>query len=71
MSLRTTPSATKETLFTLAFGHEAMIPSEIEVNILRVSMYDANDNDEIIGVNLNLIDGIRNEAQVRAATRCQ
>lgn len=61
--LRTTSnSATKETLFTLVFEHEAMILAEIRVSTLRVSRYAAGDNDERLRVELDLIDEIRDEA---------
>lgn len=71
-ALRTTPkSSTKETPFTLAFGHEDVISVEIDVNTLRVFGYDADDNDERLKADLNLLDEIKDEPQVRAIARRQ
>lgn len=70
--LRTMPnSSTKETPFTLAYGQEAVIPAEMGVNTLRVSQYCNSDNGDKIQLNLDLIDEIREDAQVMAAARRQ
>lgn len=55
--------------FTLAFGHEAVIPDVFGVNTLRVSGYDADANDERLMVDLDLLDNMRDEDQVRVTTR--
>lgn len=71
-ALRTTHNfATKDTPITLAFGHEALIPAKIGVNTLKVFRYDTDDNDERLKENLDLIEEIRDKAQVRATTRRQ
>lgn len=71
-ALRTTPnSATKETPFTLAFGQEAVILAKMSVNTLRVSQYNHGDNGEKILSNLDLIEEVKENAQVMAAARRQ
>lgn len=64
-------SAIKNMHFTLAFEHEAVIPTEIGVNTLKVFEYNADDNDERLKLDLEMIDYIRDEAQVRAAMKRQ
>lgn len=63
--------ATKKMSFTLALEHEAVIPTEIGVNTLRVSKYEAGNNDKRFRLNLDFINEIRYETPVRAMTRRQ
>ena len=45
--LRTTPSnATGQSSFTLVYGSEAMLPTEIELNSLRVQLYNEQNSDD-------------------------
>lgn len=72
MAVKTTPnSTTKETPFTLAFGHEAVIPAEIDVNTLRVFHFTTDDNSERLREDLDFIKEIKDEAQMRALVRHQ
>lgn len=61
--LRTTPNfTTKETSFTLAFRHKAIILAKIGVNTLKISRYNTDDNNERLRINLDMINEIREEA---------
>lgn len=52
----TTRVATGETLFSLAFGSEAVIPVEIRLPTRRVENFDQQANDEALLLNLDLIE---------------
>ncbi|XP_021603076.1 uncharacterized protein LOC110608172 [Manihot esculenta] len=67
-ALRTTPkTSTKETPFALAFGTEAVVPIELQVPTLRVQFNDENANSDKLRSNLDALEEIREEAQVRTA----
>ncbi|XP_076955530.1 uncharacterized protein LOC143630377 [Bidens hawaiensis] len=56
-------SSNSETLFSLTYGTEAMIPSEIGVSSARMLMND--DNDKELRMNLNLLEERRELALIR------
>ena len=62
---RTTPRrSTGETLFSMAYGTEAVIPLEIGFLTLRTSSFNLRDNDEQLTKNLDLIEEKRENAMV-------
>ena len=54
---------TGETPFKLAYGSEAIIPAEVHMANHRVTMYQDKDNEEQLRLNLDLIDGVRTNAE--------
>ncbi|XP_071907810.1 uncharacterized protein [Coffea arabica] len=65
---RTTPrTATQETPFALTYGAEAVIPAEIGVPSCRVQNFIAQDNEEELRLNLDLLEVRREEAAIRMA----
>ncbi|XP_071927641.1 uncharacterized protein [Coffea arabica] len=65
---RTTPrTATQETPFILTYGVEAVIPAEVGVPSGRVQHFVAQDNDEEMRLNLDLVEHRREEAAIRMA----
>ncbi|XP_071912192.1 uncharacterized protein [Coffea arabica] len=65
---RTTPrTATQETPFVLTYGVEAVIPAEVGVPSGRVQHFVAQDNDEEMRLNLDLVEHRREEATIRMA----
>ena len=67
-AIRTTPqSSTGETPYSLAFGSEAVIPTETHVPTRRVSYYSPGDNEEELRGCLEEIEERRDQARVRAA----
>ncbi|XP_021616631.1 uncharacterized protein LOC110617941 [Manihot esculenta] len=65
-AFRTAPRAsTKETPFALAFGTEAVVPIELQVPIHRVQSNDENANSDKLRSNLDALEEVREEAQVR------
>nr|XP_023919009.1 uncharacterized protein LOC112030565 [Quercus suber] len=64
---RTTPRwSTGETLFSMTYGAEAMIPLETGFPTLRTSIFTPEANDELLKKNLDLIDERRENAMVEA-----
>ena len=57
----------EETPFKLAYGSEAIIPAEVHMANHRVTMYQDKDNEEQLRLNLDLIDGVRTDADERTA----
>lgn len=55
------------TPFSLPYGSEAVIPVEMEVPSHRVIYYDPKTNAIILAESLDLLDGKREEADLRAA----
>ena len=51
--------------FKLAYGSEAVIPTEVHMANHRVTMYQDKDNEEQLCLNLNLIDKVRTDADER------
>ena len=52
----TCKSATQETLFALAFGDEAVAPVEVVLKSPRVEFASAENNEEILRLNLDLLE---------------
>ena len=69
-AIRTTAhSGTRDTLFNLEFGSDAVIPVEIGINSMRVLHFDAEQNNANLRANLDLLEKIREEANVKTAAR--
>ena len=56
-----------ETPFKLAYGSETVIPIKVHMANHRVMMYQDKDNEEQLGLNLDLIDEVRTDAKERTA----
>ena len=56
---------TGETPFKLTYRSEAVIPAEVHMANHRVMMYRDKDNEEQLGLNLDLIDEVRTDAEHR------
>lgn len=69
--LTTLNSRTKNTLFSLTFGHKTVIPTEIGPKTLRVSHYFKEANEQTLRKDLDLIEERRAEASIKAAVRKQ
>ncbi|KAK2997261.1 hypothetical protein RJ639_025909 [Escallonia herrerae] len=63
----TTRTSTGETLFSLSFGTDALIPVEIGLPSLRVVTDDPVQNEEDLRANLDLLDERREQEAVRLA----
>ena len=65
---RTTPRrSTGETLFSMAYGTEAVIPLEIGFPTSRTNSFNPRDNDEQLAKSLDLIKEKRENAMVQLA----
>jgi len=62
----TEQSGTHETLFSLVYGCDAMIPVEIQESSSRLQNFVAEDSNEERRLNLDLLDEVREEARVKA-----
>lgn len=60
-------TAAGETPFALAFGHEAVVPMEIEISTYRTKHFDEKQNNDQIYLNLDLLSEKREVASKRAA----
>ena len=63
-------TATGETPFALAFGHEALIPAEIGVGTHQTEYFNEEQNNEQIYISLDLLEEKRKGASQRVA-QCQ
>ena len=63
----TVRTPTGETPFKLAYGNEAVIPTEVHMANHRVVKYQDEDNEEQLCLNLDLIDEVRMNAKQRTA----
>ena len=54
-----------ETPFKLAYGSEAVIPTEVHIARHRVKRYPDKDNEEQLRLNLDLIDEVRIDEKQR------
>ena len=54
-----------ETPFKLAYGSETVIPVEVHMTSYRVRKYQAEENEEQLRLNLNLMDEVRMDAEQR------
>ena len=52
----TARQSTRETPFAMTYGAEAVIPLEVNFPALRTSSFTSDNNDELLGKNLDLID---------------
>ena len=62
----TRKSATQETLFSLAFGAEAVAPVEVGLKSPRVKFINAEHNEEILRLNLDFLEEKREQVLRRA-----
>ena len=62
-------SRIRDTPFNFTFGADAVIPVKIGINSLRVAFCDLEQNKANLRANLDLLEEIREEASVKAATR--
>ena len=66
-SYHTTPqTSTMETPFSLVYGSDAMIPVEIHESSPRFQNFVAEESNEEMRVNLDLLDEAREEARIKA-----
>ena len=66
---RTTPmNATGQTPFSLVFGAEAVIPTEMVIPTARTSARDPKENATILAQDLDTIEEIRDLARIRMAS---
>ena len=54
-------------LFGLAYGSEAIIPTEVGLTSYRVRNHDESKNDKAIRLQLDLVDEVRATAKQRLA----
>ncbi|KAL5835927.1 hypothetical protein ACOSQ4_015424 [Xanthoceras sorbifolium] len=67
-ALRTTPHTTiGESPFSLAFGTEAVLPTEMTIQTLRVREYTPSDNEVELRAALDELEERRENASIRAA----
>lgn len=59
---------TGQTLFSLTFGSEVVIPVEIGLPRLRIEQYNPETNHEALNVELDLLEERRLQAAVRVAS---
>ncbi|XP_052292053.1 uncharacterized protein LOC127900838 [Citrus sinensis] len=59
-------TATGETPFALAFGHEAVVPAEIGTTTHRTGHFNEQENDEQMCLNLDLLTEMREQAAERS-----
>ena len=63
----TTKNATGQTPFSLVFGTEAVIPTEMVVPTARTSIRDPEANNESLTQDLDTVDELRDLARIRMA----
>ena len=63
----TTKTSTSETLFSLAYGTEAVIPVECSIPSARYMWLDEDSNRDLLNHNLDAIDELRDKAHLRTA----
>ncbi|PON57324.1 Ribonuclease H-like domain containing protein, partial [Parasponia andersonii] len=61
-------TTTGESPFSLAYGYEAMIPVESGTGSLRRSVYEQNQNDVLLRIELDLLEERREQSQLRIAS---
>jgi transposase InsO family protein len=67
-ALRTTPNrTTQQTPYSLVYGSEVMLPSEIQFNSLRVQAYEEQRSQEGREDDLNRLEEIRDAAVIESA----
>nr|GEX71377.1 reverse transcriptase domain-containing protein [Tanacetum cinerariifolium] len=60
-------SSNEDTLFLLTYGTEAVIPAEIGMPTLRTMEVDMVQNNEDLGINLDLLEKRKEHAAIREA----
>ena len=58
----TARTPTGETPFRLTYGTEAVIPVEVGITSIRHEMFDEENNDDQLRVNLDCLDEVREKA---------
>ncbi|XP_071709087.1 uncharacterized protein [Rutidosis leptorrhynchoides] len=67
----TLKGATIETPFSLVYGFEAVIPTEINVPTMRIASFDESSNSKELRENLNLVEEHREMAAIKEAINKQ
>ena len=71
-SYRTTArTATGHTPFSLAYGYEAMLPVEIDPPSHRRTMYNQEENHQLLAESLDFLEERREEASLKVAAHQQ
>ncbi|XP_071695436.1 uncharacterized protein [Rutidosis leptorrhynchoides] len=60
-------NSTGETLFSLVYGTQAVIPTELMVPTKRIRDFDESSNDEGLRANLDMLEECREIAAIREA----
>nr|GFB86905.1 reverse transcriptase domain-containing protein [Tanacetum cinerariifolium] len=60
-------SSNGETLFSLTYGTKAVIPAEIGMPTLRTAEVDVANNNEALGISLDLLEEKREQAAIQEA----
>ena len=69
---RTTPKeANGEAPFSLVFGTEVVIPTEVGLPSYKIENYTEQDNDVALMENLDFLEERRDQATIRSATQKQ
>ena len=63
----TARTPTGETPFRLAYGNDAVIPTEVGLTSYRVDNYNESKNDEALRLQLDLVDKVQATAEQRLA----
>ena len=66
---QTMHSRIRDIPFNLTFGADAVIPVKIGINSLRVAYCNPKQNEANLRANLDILEEIREEASMKAATR--
>ncbi|KAD5803282.1 hypothetical protein E3N88_14642 [Mikania micrantha] len=64
----TTKNATGQTPFSLVYGSEAVLPTEMVIPTARSNLQNLESNKEILSEDLDAIDELRDIARIRMAT---
>ncbi|KAD7476996.1 hypothetical protein E3N88_00132 [Mikania micrantha] len=65
---KTTKNATGQTPFSLVYGSEAVLPTEMAIPTARSSLQNLESNKEIISEDLDTIDELRDIARIKMET---
>ena len=63
----TARTPTGETLFQLAYGTDAVIPTEVGLTSYQLENYSKDNNEEALCLQLDLVDEVRTTAEQRLA----
>ena len=68
----TTPKeTTRETLFSLVFGTEAIIPAKVKLSSYRIESYTKQENNVALLENLDFLEEKRDQAIIRSVAQKQ